>query len=770
MASLIQGYEYDIFISYRQKDNKYDGWVTEFVGNLKRELEATFKEDIDVYFDINPHNGLLETHDVDATLKEKIKCLVFIPIISNTYCDPKSFAWEHEFKAFIDFASKDKFGLKVRLPGGNITNRILPVRIHDLEAEDIQLCESVLGGVLRGVEFIFRQPGVNRPLNPSDDETQNLNKTQYRNQINKVANAVKEIISGINARPLTSGQDKPSGNVPWEQDETRVSIGEEKNRSYKKKITITGTITVLFTLLIIAFYIYPQLFKNEALKKLQSVHEKLSIAVMPFKNLTNDTTWNIWQNAIQESLITSFSNTGELRVRSKGNIDMLLKNKARGEYASLTPEVAGEVSGKLEADVFIYGSILKSGSKVRLDAKLIDTKTGDILKPFEINGPFDDNMVFALTDTLRNKVTDFLLMAKLVKETPGAQHNFTLPKSADALKYLLTGASAMEKGDVEEGRRWYRKSLEVDSNFYGASFALENSYGGTEESYKWLIRNFNRRDRMSLADRYYAGWAYEFSFGSRSEQIKYLRLLLELDDQDQASLHLLGFTYTVMGQFDKAIIELEKYFEIVRKWGNDYLKNNWDYLLLGRAYHKTGQIKKEKMVYDESDKYSPDFWPVIYGRAILAFSENDTVSAKKYIEKILNIRRGNSDNEADIENDLGDLYKESGMQDKAEEFYRKAILLEPEKTVRLEVLANFFIESNRNLDEVAGLMDKAMSLSKNKVDYYNMMNIKGWGLYKQGKHKEAFEILQKTWDEAPYKLYWIKSNYEEAKKAIEDKL
>ena len=38
MASLIQGYTYDIFISYRQKDNKYDGWVTEFVDNLKREI------------------------------------------------------------------------------------------------------------------------------------------------------------------------------------------------------------------------------------------------------------------------------------------------------------------------------------------------------------------------------------------------------------------------------------------------------------------------------------------------------------------------------------------------------------------------------------------------------------------------------------------------------------------------------------------------------------------------------------------------------------
>ena len=38
MASLIPGYEYDIFISYRQKDNKGDKWVSEFVEALKTEL------------------------------------------------------------------------------------------------------------------------------------------------------------------------------------------------------------------------------------------------------------------------------------------------------------------------------------------------------------------------------------------------------------------------------------------------------------------------------------------------------------------------------------------------------------------------------------------------------------------------------------------------------------------------------------------------------------------------------------------------------------
>jgi len=67
---------------------------------------------------------------VDASLKDKMKCIVFIPIISRTCCDPKSFAWAHEFKTFVELASKDQFGLKVRLPGGNVANRVLDGHVY----------------------------------------------------------------------------------------------------------------------------------------------------------------------------------------------------------------------------------------------------------------------------------------------------------------------------------------------------------------------------------------------------------------------------------------------------------------------------------------------------------------------------------------------------------------------------------------------------------------------------------------------------------------
>src|SRR3954469_18811542 len=115
MASILAGFEYDVFISYRHKDNKGEQWVSAFVDALNTELDSTFKDKISVYFDTNPHDGLNEHHDVNLSLLEKVRALIFIPVISQTYCDPSSFAWKNEFLPFREFASHDAFGLKVKV-------------------------------------------------------------------------------------------------------------------------------------------------------------------------------------------------------------------------------------------------------------------------------------------------------------------------------------------------------------------------------------------------------------------------------------------------------------------------------------------------------------------------------------------------------------------------------------------------------------------------------------------------------------------------------
>jgi hypothetical protein len=153
---------------------------------------------LSIFFDKNPHEGLQETHHVDQSINSKIKSLIFIPIISQTYCDTSSFAWNQEFKVFKSESEKDPIGRMVKLPNGNVGSRIIPVKIHEIEVDDTRLLESELNGVLRSIDFIYRDAGVNRPLRPVDDELGGaVTKILYRNQINKLANAIKEIIQGI---------------------------------------------------------------------------------------------------------------------------------------------------------------------------------------------------------------------------------------------------------------------------------------------------------------------------------------------------------------------------------------------------------------------------------------------------------------------------------------------------------------------------------------------------------------------------------------------
>lgn len=230
MTSIIPGYEYDIFISYRHNDN-LDGWVSDFVKNLDKELRGTIKDPVSIYFDTNPHDGLLELNNVEKSLGGKIKCLIFIPIVSRTYCDTKSFAWKYEFCAFNKLAREDDLGVDIYLSNGNVSSRILPVKIHDIENEDTTLLETELGETLRAIEFFHKTAGVNRPLTPRDDEVRTPGKILYHDQVNKVANAISDILRSIRNKEHSK-----------ESDESGISKTVES--SFKRKFTERGIFRV----------------------------------------------------------------------------------------------------------------------------------------------------------------------------------------------------------------------------------------------------------------------------------------------------------------------------------------------------------------------------------------------------------------------------------------------------------------------------------------------------------------------------------------------
>ena len=552
-----------------------------------------------------------------------------------------------------------------------------------------------------------------------------------------------------------------------------IAVTMEQPGSGRKSYSqfLAGALIFVLIMGVIVFVLHKNIHIFEWSKDQEPSSSKISIAVMPFYNLTNDTTWNIWEEGLQQCLISSLSNNKILKVRQKESINALLYTGGITKHVALTLGIEKAISKKLDVNFFITGSIKQAGTVLRIDAQLTNAQTNEIIQTFVTEKPSEEEYIFQIIDTISTSLKNYLLISELLKENPEYQH-YPAPstKSAEAFRYNIYGNQAAKRFENDRAISWYLKALEADSNYFSPMMGLSTVYarkGNMEKNCQWVIRYYKKKDRFPFEDQLWASWAYAFSFEPPENSINYLKQLQQMDDQSPQTYYLIGITYNIMKQYNKAIPELEKNLEICQRWGTDFMKNNSAYAELGTAYHKTGQYKKEKKIYKLAEKYIPDDPLNLCRRAILALSEKDTTASNRYFKKYIVVHRQKFPNwEAEIPASQGWIYSEAGYPDRAEEYFRKSISMDPDNPFRLYTLANFLIDNDRKLEDIQGLMDHAMALAANKTEYYNYMDTKGWGLYKLGKYKEALEILQKTWDSAPVHLYSLYSHLEAVKKVF----
>jgi TolB-like protein len=214
---------------------------------------------------------------------------------------------------------------------------------------------------------------------------------------------------------------RPGENKTAEELPLVDAASKEKELMHDKPFGLTDRkwlfgIAFLAIIIMSTVFVYPRVFKKDKLENLISSDGRISIAVMPFRNMTNDTIWNVWQDGIKDNLITYLSNYSEdLTVKQPESVNNLLQSRGLTNYASLTPSIAGTISRNLDANVFISGSISQAGSKIRVNAQLINSKTEDAFKSFQIEGTFEED-IFRIIDSLSVLVKDFLIISVMEKE------------------------------------------------------------------------------------------------------------------------------------------------------------------------------------------------------------------------------------------------------------------------------------------------------------------------------------------------------------------
>jgi TolB-like protein len=575
MASIIHGYEYDIFISYRHNDNR-SGWVAEFVTALKEELAATVKEPVSVYFDTNPEDGLLETHSVDKSLKGKLKCLIFIPVISQTYCDSNSFAWQFEFLAFNKLAKEDQLGRDIRLANGNITSRILPVKIHSLDPEDKLLLENELGGVLRSIDFIYKEAGVNRPLRPNDDPKENLNKTQYRNQVNKLANAVKEIITG-------SKNFSYETKIPASDNITPVTARRTvKSKSFNLKLAFI--LLAVIVLLVSGYFLVTLHFKSS------SEPIDRSIAVLPLENMSNDPKQEYFSDGMMQEILNHLFMIGGLKIPSATS-----SLRFKGSKLSVR-----EIAKELGVSFILEGNVSTSGENVRIIVRLINGKNEQLLWTEDYKRTMTAIDLLDIQSDVAQKVAENL---KVVLD-PEVTKRIKARPTENTEAYLLFLQATQAVGQHDYVQQLLEKAIVLDPGFADAYAELaffwlikgNDLYGTLSrdqvlEKTEPLLKKALELDKNSImAHTYLASVMLWYNWDFKSVE-KEFRIVNQLNpSSSDAYLEFVQYLI-ITGKFEDAINMSNKSF-------NDYDITGHKYVALALAYCFSGQQEKALQTVD----------------------------------------------------------------------------------------------------------------------------------------------------------------------------
>jgi len=314
--------------------------------------------------------------------------------------------------------------------------------------------------------------------------------------------------------------------------------------------------------------------------------EKLSIAVLPFQNMSGDPEQEYFADGITEDIITELSRFKNLLVIAR-NSSFTFKGQAVD---------VKDVSHKLAAQYVVEGSVRKSGGRVRITAQLLEGATGNHLWAERYDRGLED--IFVVQDELVQAIAGIIpgqldrhAMVGLRRKPPG---NLT------AYDCELRGRWALAHWNdgLTVALEWFEKAITADPDYAmaHAGLAMTYSYGlyvlGLPPETALARAKEHAHRAIALDDRNpivnaYAAFTYHLAAEHRLART-YAQRAVSLNPNDPLVLYIQASTLLYAGGKPEEALEWFRKSERIEAYAPD------DYRIdtLGDCYYMLGEYQK----------------------------------------------------------------------------------------------------------------------------------------------------------------------------------
>lgn len=423
------------------------------------------------------------------------------------------------------------------------------------------------------------------------------------------------------------------------------------------------------------------------------------IAVLPFGNLSSDSSQEYFADGMTETLIIELARISALRVISRTSV-MQYKGSKRP-----LPEIARD----LNANVILEGTVVRCGRRVRITAQLIDARTDRHIWADSYEREMRDIL------SLQNEVARAIASEIKVKLTPEEERRLTTvrPVQPESYESYLKGRFYWNQR-TESG---LKKSIECFNQAILKDASSAQAYAGLADSF--LVLGFYEAGK--LPPKYVFAQAKQAA--SRA---------LELDDhiaEAHTSLAQIKFTY----DWDRAAAHKE--FVRATELNSGYaIARHWHALCLaamGRSGDATAEIKSAQML----DPLSPS---INTSAALCFYWSRQYDAALEECRKILEINRKYM-----MAHTVSALaYEQKGMFDAAIREFERALSTSNRNPVIVGGLGHAYALSGDRV-RAEELLDELNSRATAKYVSPYALALIHVGL---GDHKNAFSLLAKAFD------------------------